>query len=591
MNDSTSRPASEAATVTSSFRPLRIWPALLLVGLMVLTRFGPAYLEGGMSGYWWLALAGPLLACLLLVVWWLAFSRATRRERLFGLAGIIVGGLLTGLLLHPTMRGPGITYVMVPMGMIAFALGAALVARQRPPARALVVVLCVLGGFGFSLLLRNEGMTGAYELGLHWRWSPTAESFMLARRAPVATNGQTNPIGTASVANPQLVNPEWPGFRGTDRASRAAGPPPGAEWSNQPPRQIWKIQVGPAWSSFAVAGNHLFTQEQRGPLEAVVCYDATSGRELWEQTIEARFDEPLGGPGPRATPTLDPAGLFVTGPSGIFRRLDPQTGRLIWRQDLKEVAQRVPPMWGFSASPLVVGSNVLVHAGGAGDKGLLAFDLHTGTLRWSAPAGDHSYSSPQLNTIAGEAVVLMLSNEGLTIVNPTNGLIRLNYAWKAAGYRALQPHVAPGDVILLPTGMNAGTRAIRVSKTNEQMTATDLWTSRQFKLDFTDFVTHQGYAYGADGGIYSCLDLQNGSRLWKGGRYGQGQVLLLENLGWLLIAAEDGRVVLLRATPKAHIELGSFQALEGKTWNHPVVVGNRLYIRNAQEAACYELPL
>ena len=67
--------------------------------------------------------------------------------------------------------------------------------------------------------------------------------------------------------------------------------------------------------------------------------------------------------------------------------------------------------------------------------------------------------------------------------------------------------------------------------------------------------------------------------------------MLLENSGLLLVAAEDGRAVLLRADPNEHAEVDSFKALEGKTWNHPVVVGDKLYLRNSQEAACYQLPL
>ena len=38
-------------------------------------------------------------------------------------------------------------------------------------------------------------------------------------------------------------------------------------------------------------------------------------------------------------------------------------------------------------------------------------------------------------------------------------------------------------------------------------------------------------------------------------------------------------------------ELGQFQAIDGKTWNHPVLVANRLYVRNGEEIACYELPI
>ncbi len=80
-------------------------------------------------------------------------------------------------------------------------------------------------------------------------------------------------------------------------------------------------------------------------------------------------------------------------------------------------------------------------------------------------------------------------------------------------------------------------------------------------------MSHQDYAYGADGGIFTCIDLKTGERKWKGGRYGKGQVLLLENSGLLLIAAEQGQVVLLRADSNEHAEVASFKALEGKTWS------------------------
>jgi outer membrane protein assembly factor BamB len=340
-----------------------------------------------------------------------------------------------------------------------------------------------------------------------------------------------------------------------------------------------------------VARNLLFTQEQRGPREAVVCYDAETGREIWSRSLEARFDDPLGGPGPRATPTLGEGSLFVMGATGTFLRLNPSTGEIVWQHDLKAVAGRAVPMWGFAASPVVASQLAIVYAGGPGDKGLLAFDVESGTLRWSVAAGNDSYGSPQLSTIAGKELVLMLSNDGLLCVEPATGKAALSYEWKFSNYRALQPHVVGNDTILLPTGMTTGTRAIRVTHTNEQWMAQELWTSRHLKPDFTDLVTYQGYAYGNDSGLLTCIDLSNGQRQWKGGRYGKGQILLLEKSGLLLIEAEPGQVVLVRADPKQHSEVTSFQALEGKCWNHPVVVGDRLYVRNAQEAACFQLTL
>ena len=136
-----------------------------------------------------------------------------------------------------------------------------------------------------------------------------------------------------------------------------------------------------------------------------------------------------------------------------------------------------------------------------------------------------------------------------------------------------------------------GTRAIRIKKNNDQYAADELWTSRQLKPDFVDLVSYQGYAYGNDGGMLTCIDLKTGERKWKEGRYGKGQILLLENCGLLLVLSEQGQVVLVPADPAAHRELASFQALEGKTWNHPVLVSDRLYVRNSQEAAAYKIGL
>ncbi len=587
-NETEAAPAGSNSPVKPSApRPLRVWPAVILVVVMIGARLLPAYLEGGLAKYWMFAMMGPMLCCLLLVIWWLAVSRATWKERVFGFLGLIAVFALAIVLVEPLMRGPGTIYVTLPMGMTAFVAGSAWFRKRRPLARTSAALLLAAAGFGFSVLLRNDGMDGEYQLTLHWRWSPTTEAQMLAART--TSSAAPKPNVSAGETNLALANPEWPAFRGADRSGSYQGPMIATDWSEQRPKQLWKVPVGPGWSSFAVAGNLLFTQEQRGPRETVVCYDAASGDEIWNRQYEARLEDAMGGPGPRATPTLANGGLFVTGATGMFLRLNPVTGAVVWQKDLKEVASRIAPMWGFAGSPLVIGSNVIVWAGGKDGKGLLAFDVETGALRWSAATGDHTYASPQLNTIAGEELVLMLSNDGLVLVEPATGKVRLNYEWKFQGYRALQPRVVGDDTVLLGTPMNVGTRAIRITKVNGELRAEELWTSRNLKPDFSDLVAYQGYIYGNDGGFLTCLDLKTGDRMWKGGRYGKGQLLLLENAGLLLVAAEDGQGHLVRADPKEFVEVASFKALEGKTWNHPVVVGDKLYVRNSQEAAGFQL--
>lgn len=573
----------------SGLQSLRTWPALLLAVLMVGLRYGPGLLEDGGTKYFMIAAVGPMICCLLILIWWLAASRATWKERVFGFLGLTGCVVVAALLIDPSMRGPGIIFVVIPLGLILFVAGVS-VLRNRPPLkRTGAALVLALIGCCLPAMLRNEGMSGDYALVLHWRWTPTPEELMLADRESSTTDATESSITIEG--SQAFLDPVWPGFRGKDRDGRQVGPVIATDWDTNPPGQVWKIAVGPGWGSFAVADGFLFTQEQRGPMECVVCYEADSGREVWVHGTEARFDDPMGGPGPRTTPTISDGKLFVTGATGNVERLDPATGTTIWKVDLQELAGRKPPMWGFAASPLAVDSHVIVHAGGDGDKGIFAFDIETGNLAWSAASGNHSYSSPQLNRVAGQESVLMLSNAGVDLLDPTTGKPRLRYEWPTGDYRALQPKVVGDDIILIPTGTSMGTRAIQIRNDGGNNSAEELWTSRNMKPDFSDFVVFAGNAYGFDGGIFASIHLETGDRNWKGGRYGKGQVLLLERSGLLLIASERGDVVLVKADPSEHDELTSFKALEGKTWNHPVVVGDRLYLRNSQEAACYQLPL
>jgi hypothetical protein len=155
--------------------------------------------------------------------------------------------------------------------------------------------------------------------------------------------------------------------------------------------------------------------------------------------------------------------------------------------------------------------------------------------------------------------------------------------------RTGQPRLLDGNKLLVAALGGLGCSLIEVSKSGEHWSAATKWESKSLKPEFPDFVVHKGFAYGFDVGIFCCINLADGKRSWKEGRYGRGQVVLLADQELLLVSTETGQLVLLAADPNAHKELGSFQAIEGKTWNYPVVRGNRVYVRNAQEMACYGL--
>lgn len=581
-------PVRVAPHNTLKTKPLRTWPAILFILAALGIRLAPMGIPDPGDEINMAAGLGPVVAGLLLILWWLFASRARIWERLFGVIGMGLLGGLTYLASDPTMQGYATLIMLtVPMGIIGFSFATLFLRRSNSFRRVMIALLVSTLSFGFSILLRNEGMWGHAKIDLRWRWTPTAEQEMLTDRgAQPAPENVELPNDDFSSA---LESPDWPGFRGPDRNSRQAGTRLATDWLNSPPELLWRIAVGPGWSSFAVAGPALFTQEQRADQECVVCYEAETGKEVWVAQIQARFSDPLGGPGPRATPYLHGGRLYALGADGDLRCINPIDGSPIWHQNIQEIAQREPPEWGFSSSPLVRAGKVIVHAGGEGASGVLAFAAETGELAWTATSGDHAYSSPQPATINGEDLVIMQTNYGFRILDPNSGQIRLSYAWPQRGYRALQPQVVGDNALVLASEMNNGARRIELSANGETLIANDIWTSRFLKSDFNDFVYHQDHLYGFDGGIFASVDATTGKRNWKDGRYGKGQVLLIQDSGLLLIMSERGEGILLRATPEKHEELAKLELLEGKTWNHPVLVGDRLYVRNSQEAACYKL--
>ncbi len=568
---------------------LRVWPAILLLVLLVVARLSPHLAQEMSFGLFMFAVNAPLVAGLGILVWWMFGSRAAGRERWLGPLAVVAIGLVCYLLLDPSLKGMGFFFYVVPTGMAALSLMLICLSRARADVRLGGALAAALVGFMGWDMARSEGIWGDFKTSLVWRWKPTAEQLFLASLDQRSASESQTAEG-ASLAD-ETTDPAWPEFRGPHRNGVVPGLVIDTDWQKHPPQELWRRKVGPGWSSFAVAGHSIFTQEQRGDAEAVVCYDADTGHERWNHTSPARFWESVAGAGPRATPTLKDGKLFAVGATGLVHCLNPANGALVWERDLTKDAAREPLTWGFSSSPLVLGDVVIVYAGGADDKGVFAYDINTGEPRWSVPAGDHSYSSPHSAKIAGRDVVLMLTNTGLTAIDPVDGKTAWAYDWKYEGYRTLQPLVVDGSAILIGTGMGTGTRRVDVSLAAGEPAISDRWTSLEMKPDFNDYLAHKGFLYGFDHNIFACIDLETGKRAWKKGRYGNGQALLLPDADQLLVLTENGEVVVLRTDSKNLEELARTKVLNNKTWNHPVLVGDRLYVRNGEEAVCLQLPL
>jgi hypothetical protein len=394
---------------------------MIAASIIVLVRFALPLVMPDASDFGVIAgLAGTVAV----IVWWTVFSRAPWLERLGAVVVIAVAIVAIRPLLHESIVGGmmGMMFVVyaVPTVLgIAFVAWAVLTRRLSDRTRRVTMVATIVLACGVWTVARTDGISsGGAQLA--WRWTPTPEERLLAQAndepkappaaAPEAASVKDLPASTpadpriADAASPKAAKtveaapaaapatmtppadpvaataPEWPGFRGPRRDSIVRGVRINADWSSSAPVKMWQRPIGPGWSSFAVHGDLLYTQEQRGESETVACYRVSTGEPVWRHRDPVRFWESNAGAGPRATPTLSNGRVYAFGATGILNALDAHTGAAVWARNVATDLNRGVPEWGFASSPLVIDDLVIVAASGT----LTAYDLATGKPRWVA---------------------------------------------------------------------------------------------------------------------------------------------------------------------------------------------------------------
>jgi outer membrane protein assembly factor BamB len=555
---------------------------VLIAALQLLSMFVLPFVVPEAAIY---GLLGGAVGALAVFVWWVFFSRARWSERLGVVVLTIAAIAFMRLVVHASIAGAGqrMMFPVFAFMSVSVALVAASVAGRRlsgGPWRAALAasVLLACGAWG---LVRTEGITGTADSELAWRWSQTPEERLLARDGVEPAAATTAP----SAPPPSGQNgADWPGFRGPERDGAVRGVRIATDWKAQPPAELWRRPIGPGWSSFAVAGGRLYTQEQRGEHELVSCYDVSTGKPVWTHRDAARFYESNGGAGPRGTPTLGDGRVYTLGATGILNALRAEDGSVVWSRDVVSDTKTKVPGWGFSGSPLLIDDVVVIAAGGT----LAAYDRATGGPRWLGPQANCCYSSPHRVTLGGVTQVVLMNGPGVVGVAPADGRVLWEYKMPTGG-RIIQPaQTADGD-LLVAQGEGADLYRIAVAERAGAWAVEERWSSSGLKPYFSDFVVHRGHAYGLDNGKIACIDLRDGAPKWDGGSYGSGQLVLLPEQDVLLVVSEQGELALVGATPERFAELARFPAVRGKTWNHPVLAGDTLLVRNGEEMAAFRL--
>ena len=420
--------------------------------------------------------------------------------------------------------------------------------------------------------------------------------------------------GKSEATDWQTTPHDFPRFLGNGYWAEVEGVELATDWKKNPPKEVWRHEIGAGWSGFAIVGKYAITQEQRGDQEIVACYRVDNGELVWTHNDEARFDPAdfqggLGGIGPRATPTIRDGKVFTQGATGLVNCLDARTGKLLWTHDTAEETGADVITWGKSGSPLVVDDLVIVNVGAPNDEtaredyntSLVAYDLATGDVRWTAGNRQASYASPIVATLAGERQIVMVNEKYVTAHRVEDGEILWEHPWRDefdSNATTTQPIPLEGDQLFLSKGYGVGSSMLKIVKEDEGKFAVEtLWDppiKRVMKTKFANTVVRDGHVYGLDDALLSCVRLEDGKVEWKKRRtpeFGHGQILLVGDV--ILVLSESGELAMVEATPDEYRELGTIQALNSTdaTWNTPAFSPPYLLVRNSSEAACYELPL
>lgn len=589
MNDPIDQSETKAAVSTGT-PTIRLWPALVLVAVLWLARLFAMTGEPSPFKFFLGLIIIPFSVIASLLIWTLFASRMKWFDRLLIVGAFVVVTIATSLVSginFPVMALIMFAAPAVATGWVGWLLVSGIFSWQIR--RTGVIMIFIATGVVCSLL-RLEGMTGEFASKFSWRWNPTSEQMLLSELNVSSPGTPTENTKSTDASDLVMQAGDWPGFRGPERDGRLVGVSIKTDWKASPPKELWRHRVGPGWSSFAVIGDRLFTQEQRGDDEYTVCYNAQTGTEIWTHHDGTRFYEAVAGPGPRATPTFDSGRLYAQGANGKLNCLNAATGEVIWSRDIMVDTKAKIPNWGFSSSPLVANGLVTVFAGGSDGKSIVAYQADTGALAWTSGIGTLSYCSPHRLTIDGVTQVVFSSDEGMISLEPESGKTLWEHRWLCKDIaRVIQPALIGTSDLLIGTGMGVGTRRINVLREGDQWQVKELWTTRDIKPYYNDLVIQDDYLYGFDGNIFMCVGLKDGTRQWRARGYGNGQVLLLVDQKILLILSEDGHVALVAAKPDNYEEISRFKAIEGKTWNHPVVSHGKLFVRNAEEIACFRL--
>lgn len=398
-------------------------------------------------------------------------------------------------------------------------------------------------------------------------------------------------VGILSAQSPSTPSSsDWPQWRGPERNGKSAETGLLKQWPAEGPPRLWRVtNLGAGYGSVSIKGDRIFLQMLVGRQSVVASLNRSNGQIVWSRVIGGGRDNDRG-PGPRGTPTIDADRIYALSENGDLACLRMQDGSVVWQRNVLQDFRGSNIQWLISESPLVDGDRVMVSPGGR-DASIVALDKMTGRTVWTSRglSDEAGYSSLIAADIGGVRALMTLTADAGVGVRASDGKPLWRYTQVANRTANIATPVFSNGKVFYTSAYDTGGALLNLTPQGQEIRAMEAYFTRNMKNHHGGIVLVDGYLYGFSDSILTALQFDTGRVAWRDRSVGKGAVTYAD--GNLYILGENNVVGLVEATPAAYREKGRFQIPDSgyPSWAHPVVSGGRLYIRNQNALAVYDI--